>query len=155
MQSKKVYTVAEAKAALEHFCAYQERTHREVEQKLQKMGMIPEVQEQIIIHLIQENYLNEERFARNFARGKFNQNDWGRMKITKALYTKGVSKVNIELGMQEIDPEAYTIKLKKLSLKKWESLKGNQFAKKQKVYNYLMQKGYESALIGEVLTEYK
>ncbi len=153
MQSKKVYTISEAKGALEHFCAYQERTHREVEQKLQRMGMIPEVKAQIIIHLIQENYLNEERFARSFVRGKFNQNDWGKMKITQALFTKGVSKVNIELGMQEIDPEVYMKKIKKLALKKWVSLSGNQFAKKQKVYNYLMQKGYESALIGEVLVE--
>lgn len=154
MQSKKVYTVLEAKTALEHFCAYQERTHREVAQKLQKMGMITEVKEQIVIHLIQENYLNEERFARSFTRGKFNQNNWGRIKITQALYLKGVSKVNIELGMQEIDAKAYNEKVKKLAQKKWESLKGNPFTKKQKVYSYLLQKGYESNLIGEVLAEY-
>ena len=80
VRNQKSYTIKEAQKALEHYCSYQERTHREVDDKLQSLGMIPEVREKILISLLQNNFLNEERFAKAFARGKFNNNQWGRLK---------------------------------------------------------------------------
>ena len=77
MNHYKAYSLEEAKRKLESYCAYQERCHKDVVEKLRGMKMIPEAIDQIATHLIQENYLNEERFARSFARGKFNIKKWG------------------------------------------------------------------------------
>ena len=81
MQKKTSFSLQEAQKKLEHYCAYQERCHWEVEQKLKQMGMIPSVQELIITKLIEENYLNESRFAQSFASGKFNIKKWGKLRI--------------------------------------------------------------------------
>lgn len=85
METKKTYTVEEAKSKLETYCSYQERCHAEVEKKLKSMGMIPQAADLIIAHLIENNYLNEERFARAFARGKHRMKFWGRVRITHEL----------------------------------------------------------------------
>lgn len=145
---KKTYTVEEAQRALEHYCSYQERSHKEVEQKLQSIGMIPLACEQIIGHLIQNNFLNEERYAKSFARGKFNINKWGKIKIQQALLTKGVSNANIEIGLTEIDNEDYLKTLRDLIAKYQQNNKETiPYKRKQKLYKYLQQKGYETSVI--------
>ena len=101
----KTYTVQEAKERLEAYCAYQERCHREVIAKLRAMGMIPLAIDDIVVHLIQNDFLNEERFAKSFARGKFRIKKWGRVRIERELKTRGLSDYNIEVGLEEIDEE--------------------------------------------------
>ncbi len=148
MRSQKSYTVEEAQKALEHYCSYQERTHKEVDQKLQSLGMIPLVREEILVYLLQNNFLNEERFARAYARGKFNQNRWGRVKIKQNLLQKGISEANIKIGLTEIDPDAYIEMIQRLAEKYEFKNKGkNSYEKKQKLIRYLQQKGYEFDLI--------
>lgn len=150
----KSYTVKEALASLMKYCAYQDRCHKEVEEKLQKMNMIPAAQEQIIIQLIQDGFLNEERFTRSFVRGKFNFKYWGRQKIKMHLKQKNIPEHLIKIGMQEINQEEYTNTLKQLATKKWKSLGTAKDAKtKQKVIQHLLYKGYESELVYEIVNE--
>lgn len=153
MQSNKTYTVIEATRALEHFCAYQERCHKEVEDKLYKLKMIAEAQEQIIGHLITEGFLNESRFAQSFARGKFRIKKWGKIRITQELKRKDISAYNIKLGLKEIDDEMYILTLQDLIQKKQNSIKETDaFKKKKKMVDYLLRQGYEATLIFETLT---
>jgi regulatory protein len=153
MQSNKTYTVIEATRALEHFCAYQERCHKEVVDKLYKLKMIAEAQEQIIGHLITEGFLNESRFAQSFARGKFRIKKWGKIRITQELKRKDISAYNIKLGLKEIDDEIYVLTLQDLIQKKQNSIKETDaFKKKKKIVDYLLRQGYEATLIFETLT---
>ncbi len=153
MQSNKTYTVIEATRALEHFCAYQERCHKEVVDKLYKLKMIAEAQEQIIGHLITEGFLNESRFAQSFARGKFRIKKWGKIRITQELKRKDISAYNIKLGLKEIDDEMYILTLQDLIQKKQNSIKETDaFKKKKKMVDYLLRQGYEATLIFETLT---
>jgi regulatory protein len=115
MNTHKNYTFQEAKNILERYCAYQERSHQEVRQKLQKMGMIPEVQDAVLLHLLDHDFLNEERFAKAFAGGKFRIKKWGKIKIAQALRQKGVSAANIKIGLAEIEEENYLVTLKKVA----------------------------------------
>ncbi len=148
MRNQKSYTVEEAQKALEHYCSYQERTHKEVEQKLQSLGMIPLVREEIMVYLLQNNFLNEERFSRAYARGKFNQNQWGRVKIKQNLLQKGISEANIRIGLTEIDSDAYIEMIQRLAEKYQDKNKeSNQYKRKQKLIRFLQQKGYEFDLI--------
>lgn len=157
MHSKKTYTVNEAKLALEKYCIYQDRCHLEVINKLQKMQMIQEAQEQIIIHLIQHNFLNEERFAKSFARGKFYQKQWGKIKITNHLRAKNISSTNIQTGLKEIDNNDYQKTLHQLAIKKLPQVKGNNtFEKRIKLSAFLQSKGYEiNIIINELDTVFK
>ena len=151
-QEDKSYTVKEALIKLMKYCAYQDRCHKEVEEKLQKMNMIPEAQEQIIIQLIQEGFLNEERFTRSFVRGKFNVKKWGRRKIKMHLQQKNIPNHLIKMGMQEIKNEDYLETLHQLAHKKWDGLgKDNDAKTKQKVIQHLLYKGYESNLVYEAV----
>lgn len=149
----KSYTFDEIKEKLAKYCAYQDRCHWEVENKMREYLLIPEAKDLILIYLIENKFLNEERFAKSFARGKFNQKKWGRNKIRVELRKRQVPLHLIEIGLKEIDDEIYTEVLKELFDKKKESLKleRDSFKKKAKIRNYLMQKGYESELIYELL----
>ena len=155
MKNKKLtYTVQEAKNRLEGYCNYQDRCHKEIEQKLIEMRMIPEASEEIILHLIQNNFLNEERYAKSFARGKFSIKNWGKFRIIKELKQKNISKYNIDTALKEIDEEAYHNKLKFLALKKYELLsEPNTFKKRQKLIDFLKRKGYENYLVYDVVKE--
>ena len=154
MKKSKSYTVNEAKLALEHFCAYQERCHKEVEKKLRDLHMIPEAKAQIILHLIQHNFLNEERFAKAFASGKFNIKKWGKLRIVNALKFKGVSSYNINTALKEIDESQYATTLENLALKKWVLIKeSNPYKKSNKLSTYLLSKGFESVLVYAVVKE--
>jgi regulatory protein len=154
LKSKQTYTVKEAKLALEHFCSYQERTHKEVAEKLYKMGMIPEVIDQITISLIQNDFLNEERFAKAYAGGKFRINKWGKIKIKQALLQKGVSSQNIEIGLAEIDENDYRKTIIDLAQKKSKTVKSKSpFERKQKIVKYLQQKGFEISLVLDIISK--
>lgn len=144
---------AQALQKARHFCAYQERCHNEVKEKLYSLGLRKAQVDDALGQLIEENYLNEERFARHFAGGKFRMKHWGRIKIRYALKQKQISEYCIKKALQEIDEMEYRKILETLAMEKWESLKSspNRFIRIQKLKNWLIQKGYESSLIDEVL----
>lgn len=149
MKDSQSFTVNEIRDKLTKYCAYQDRCHWEVEQKLNEFNLIPEAKDEIIIYLIQNNFLNEERFAKSFVRGKFNQKNWGRIKIKSELKKKRIPAKLIEIALKEIDEDQYEITLENLFQKKKDSLKSEResFKKKAKIRNFLLQKGYESDLI--------
>lgn len=149
---KKFLTREQALQKLRQYCAYQERSHAEVQQKLWDLGVRRAEHDEIISTLIEEDYLNEERFAKAFAGGKFRMKDWGRKKIYYALKEKKVSEYNIKKAMKEIDEEAYEKTLRELAEKKYQSLKGEQYlVRKKKTIDYLLQKGYESPLVTQIV----
>ena len=90
MQKKKSYTVDELQKKMEYYCVYQDRCHQEVERKMNEHQLIPEAQEKILLYLMQHNFLNEERFSKSFARGKFRIKNWGKQRITRALKSKNI-----------------------------------------------------------------
>lgn len=142
---------------LQHYCAYSERCHRDVVNKLFELGVWKKEHDALIAALIEENYLNEERFARAFSGGHFRQKKWGRNKIKTALQQKQVSPYCIKAGMKEIDEEAYEQTLAGLLQQKWESLKGerNRFIKMKKTATFLIQRGYEPELFQPLLQTIK
>lgn len=154
MQGKKTYTVEEAKKKLEHYCAYQERCHDEVMQKLKSMHMIPEACDLIIAYLIENNFLNEERFACSFARGKHRMKQWGKNRIVNELKARHISRYNIERALKEISAEEYYDTFHKAAEKQWTAVtEKNIHKKKKKVFDFLMRKGFETQLIYDKLAE--
>lgn len=151
---KNSYSVDEATRKLEGFCAYQDRCHKEVIDKLRDMRMIPQAIDQILGHLIQENYLNEERFARSFARGKFNIKKWGKKRIVNELKHRDISKYNIQLALQEIDQQEYLNVFDELANKRLAEIKDKELQKKRKkLADYLLYRGWESQLVYEKVFE--
>lgn len=149
-------TYQEALAKLERYCAYQERCHLEVSQKLQALGMIPQVQEAIIAQLIQDNFLNETRFAQAFARGKFRIKHWGKLRITRELKARKISDWNIKKALEEIEPEQYLKTLDRLSNQFWNKHLGLELWKRRhKVVQALQYRGWENDLIFESLSRLK
>lgn len=147
---QKTYTVSEAQIKLEYYCSYQERCHEEVVSKLKTMNMIPQAIDLIIVHLIQNNFLNEERFARSFARGKHRIKFWGRIRIINELKFRHISKYNIDNALKEITNEEYLETFHKLSENHWKTIKENDKLKKRKKHcDFLLRKGFESNLIYE------
>ncbi|RDI08605.1 regulatory protein RecX [Flavobacterium sp. AG291] len=147
---QKSYTVEEAKRKMEHYCAYQERCHDEVVLKLKSLNMIPQAIDVIVVHLLDNNYLNEERFACSFARGKFRIKHWGKRRITNELKTRNISRYNIERALKEIPEGEYLDAFHELADKQWEiTRESNIQKKKKKVMDYLLRKGYESNLVQE------
>lgn len=137
---------------MQRYCAFQERCHSEVRQKLIEISVYGDTLEEIIAELIADNYLNEERFARAYTRGKFRTKSWGRNRIQQELKMRRVSDYCIRKGMEEIDEEDYLATLEKIISKKLEELRGeDQFTAQQKAAQYAMRKGYESELIWRVI----
>ena len=127
-----------------------------MQQKLWDLGVSRSVHDEIISGLIEEDYLNEERFARMFAGGKFRVKNWGKKKIEYALKEKKVSSYSISKGLKEIDEEDYHQLLVKLAEKKHESLRSEQYlVRKKKTIDYLFQKGFEPDLINRVVNNLK
>ncbi len=154
MYSSKSYMLTEATKKMERYCAYQERCHMEVSQKLKEMRMIPEAIDQIMAHLIQENYLNEERFAKSFARGKFNIKKWGKNRIVSELKQRQISVFNIKNALKEIDEEDYLNTLNELAQKRLAQInESNTQKKRKKLADYLLYRGWESNLVYEKLKE--
>jgi regulatory protein len=148
------YSVTEAKLKLQQFCAYQDRCHKEVIEKLQKMNMIPEAIDLIVSELIHDNFLNEERFARSFARGKFRIKKWGRLRIVRELKFRNISKYNIDSALKEIEENEYLKTLDELARKRVNAIKEtNPFKRKKKIADYLLYRGWESYLVYEKINE--
>ncbi|MDT0295272.1 regulatory protein RecX [Mesonia ostreae] len=152
MDTYKTFTVKEATLKLMNYCAYQERCHQDVEQKLIELRMIPEARQQIIQKLLEDNFLNEERFAQSFARGKFRIKKWGKIRIQQELKRRNVSRFNIVSALKEIDETEYVETLDQLFIKRLDSLtEKNPQKLKKKIADYLLYRGWESHLIYEKL----
>lgn len=124
-----------------------------MQQKLWDLGVWRVDHDEIISKLIEDDYLNEERFAKAFAGGRFRLKEWGRKKIYYGLREKKVSEYNIKIAMKEIDEAEYFKTLHKLAEKKYASLKSEQYlVRKKKTIDYLLQRGFENELINETLT---
>ena len=148
----KKFSKEQALPQVKQFCVYRERCHSEVKEKLYSYGLYKNDVEQLMAQLIEENYLNEERFAKQYAGGKFRMNQWGRVKIKYALRQKQVSEYSIKKGLKEISEPDYKKTLQKLAEQKLKTLKNdNVLSKKKKLQDYLLQKGYEGELVREVV----
>lgn len=145
---KDVFSIKEAKQKIENYCAYQERCHNEVIQKLWSMAMNSIEIDEIVVHLIANNYLNEERFACSFARGKHRIKQWGKIRIVNELKFRKISQYNINTALKEITPEEYLETFHALAERHWESIREKNVMKKRKKFcDYMLRRGFESNLV--------
>ena len=148
------YTFEEIKHKLEYYCSYQDRCHKEVEQKLNSFTLITALKEKVIVHLIENNFINEERFAKSFARGKHNYKGWGKNRIVNELKFRNISSRIIETALKEIPEATYLENFHALAEKNWETIKEPKGQKRNKKFvDFLLRKGYETSLIYEKLKE--
>lgn len=147
---KDVFTIKEATNKIEHFCAYQERCHEEVVQKLKSMKMDSQEIDTIMVHLITDNFLNEERFACSFARGKHRIKNWGKIRIVNELKSKKITQTLINIALKEISPEEYATTFHLLAERHWEFIREINLLKKRKKFcDYMLRRGFESNLVFE------
>lgn len=152
VKQKKSYTVWEIREKVANYCVYQDRCHAEVERKLKEFRLSQEIEDEIIIYLIQNDFLNEERYAKSFVRGRFNQKKWGRNKISIYLKRNNIQDNLIKIALKEIDEKDYQIIMNELIAKKYNELKSdNNFTKYSKTLKYMLQKGYEYELIRDAM----
>ncbi len=136
---------------LEQYCAYQERCHKEVHDKLRSLTNDVDEIDAVVVHLITNNYLNEERFARAFARGKHRIKAWGTKRIILELKQRQISAGIIKLALTEIDDDDYQNSFIEIAERKWESLnEPNTLKKRKKFCDFLLRKGYDSAQVFEI-----
>ena len=148
--SHRTYSLMEAQSKLENYCAYQERCHKEIVEKLRGMNMIPQAIDLIIVHLIDNKYLNEERFACSFTRGKHRIKHWGKIRIVNELKFRKISQYNITTALKEITAEEYNNTFHTLADRQWEKIRETNAIKKRKKFcDFLLRKGFESNLIYE------
>lgn len=145
----------ELRAAITHYCKYQDRCHSEVRNKLLELGCRGEELEAFIAEMVAGGFLNEERFAKAYARGKFRMKHWGKLKIRQQLKMKKISDYCIKKGMEEIDGEEYLSVAKEIVEKKWQELSSERSiaTRKGKVYRHALQKGYEADIVLETINE--
>lgn len=135
---------------LEYYCSYQERCHADVVQKLYSLAVPQSMQDEVIVHLLHQNFLNEERFAVLFSISKFHQKNWGKKRITNELKQRNISDYLIRMGLKAIPPEEYETTFTDLAEKTWESIREkNQLKKRKKFCDTLLRKGWESELVYE------
>lgn len=148
----KLFKVEEVREKIKAYCAYRERSQKEVRDKLEDYGLIPEVVDELISELIQQNYLDEERFAKAFARGKFRINKWGKIRIRRELYKHDLSDYLLEKALGEIDLDEYLHTLELLLISKEKSIReSNPYIRKRKLALYLTRKGFEPVHVWELL----
>jgi regulatory protein len=153
-KKKKQLTPTEALARIYRYCAYQERSHNEVKNRLFTYGLHTDEVDQILTKLITDGFVNEERFAKAFAGGKFRMKKWGRMKIENELNALGLSKNCIKRGMREIEDSDYESTLRQVLEKKEAALdESNLFVKRDKLAKYAIGRGYEPDLVWRHLKE--
>ncbi|NJL75955.1 MAG: RecX family transcriptional regulator [Saprospiraceae bacterium] len=151
----KFISTSEALQKLQHYCAYQERCHQEVRQKLLDLGVYGDRLEEVMVALIEDNFLNEERFARTFARGKFEFKNWGKIKIVQELKKRHITSYCIQKGLEEIENSQYETKLYVLIAKKSATLEyENEYERKAKLAAYALQKGFESEKVWETVQRF-
>ncbi|MBX2876256.1 MAG: RecX family transcriptional regulator, partial [Saprospiraceae bacterium] len=142
---KKYISATDALKKLQRYCAYQDRCHAEVRSKLLDLGVYGDTLEEIMAELITDNFLNEERFARSYARGKFNIKKWGRIRIKQELKKRKITDYCIRKGMEEIEEEDYEKTLHQLIEKKASQMEDAfSFQNKAKIATYLIRRGFES-----------
>lgn len=155
-KKKKKFTPAQAILKAEAYCAYQERCQQEVRDKLYEWGLFPDAVESIIAKLISDNFLNEERFAKAYAGGKFRIKKWGRIKIKLELKKRKISDYCIKQAMKEINEDTYLETLKQLIEKKSKEIKGGkEQIRDLKIANYIVSRGFENDLTWTVIKELK
>ena len=151
MAESQRYSFLKAKEKIEAYCAYQDRCHYEVSDKLKKMGVDNEDVDALLAYLIEHQFLDEQRFADSFVSGKVNLKKWGRTKIKYHLYQKRIPKVCIEQALSKIDDTVYLDNLKTLADLKFKEKKGTTYERKMKTLRFLYQRGYESDEINTIL----
>jgi len=155
MDTPKPNKITDEKVALakaETYCAYQERAQQEVRNKLYEWGLWPDAVENIIVHLITDNFLNEERFAKSYVQGKFKQKGWGKIKIKQGLKLKKIPDGLLKKALQTIDGDDYFAMLTKIISKKAALLtEKDPYKRRYKLQQYAFSRGYESDLINDVL----
>jgi regulatory protein len=150
----KYITKQEALTKLQRYCAYQDRCHQEVRSKLLDLGIRGFDLEEVIASLIEENFLNEERFARSFVRGKFRMKQWGRRKIEQELKKKNIPAYCVKMGFTEIEEDEYWHTLLEVLKKKNTTTKASKlYERKQKLAQYGIRKGFESHLVWKAVNE--
>ena len=135
------------KKKIEYFCAYQERCHLDVINKLNKLGVFGVLVDEYICYLIDENFLSETRYSEAYVRGKFNNNNWGRVKIISELKSRNISEWNINNALLQIDDSEYEKKLNKICEKQIQQISGTSSEVRNKIIRRLAQKGWETELI--------
>lgn len=151
---KKRFTPTEALTKIQRYCAYQERSHKEVRNKLFEYGLFASQVDELLSRLITDGFLNEERFAKAFAGGKFRMKKWGRLKIKNELEFMGLTKNCIQRGLNEIEQADYRTTLKTLLKKKSAAVQEtNLFKKRDKIARYAIGKGYEPELVWEYVRD--
>jgi len=154
MHNKRVYDIKIAIERLKNYCALQDRCQWDVTQKMKEWGLLEMTQNHILEILIQEKYVDEERFAQSFCRGKFLIKKWGKVKITNELKKKKISNICIKKGLEEIDLTEYDLLLENLLTKKNDTLRDkNHFTRKSKLARFLIQRGFEGNLVWDKIRE--
>lgn len=155
MRNKRVYDIKIAIERLKKFCALQDRCQFDVIQKMKEWGLLEMTQDHILEILIKEKYIDEERYAQSFCRGKFRIKKWGRIKITNELKRKNISNICINKGLKEIEGLEYEFLLNNLLKKKNNSLKDkNRFVRKKKIASFLIQRGFEPNMVWDKIREF-
>ena len=145
--------IKEAKIKAGNYCAYQERTQQQVRDKLYALGLYGDEVEEVLTDLISENFVNEERFAKAFASGKFKLKHWGRRKIIYELKHRNISPYCMDKALNEISDEEYEIMANELIEKKMHFITGDPYIVKNKIARYMLNKGFESELVWQILNE--
>ena len=149
---KKVYTIEEIKRKIESYCVYQDRCHSEVDTKLNSYNLVPEAKDFILLHLLEHDFLNEERFSRSFARGKFRIKNWGKQRIVRELKNKNISNYNIKSALKEINEDEYLQTIYRITENRNNSItEKNIYKRKKKLQDFLLRKGYEYDLIFKIV----
>ena len=151
---RKNYSIEELKTRLKRYCAFQERCHKEVKNKLQQLGAYGDTSDAVISHLIQHDYLNETRFAVLYVRGKFSIKKWGKKRIVNELKLRKITNYNIDKGLKQISEKDYQHTIDTLAQKRWEELKKKKEStekRKKKWVQYLQYRGWENDLIFSAL----
>ena len=153
-KKKKSFTVDEIKRKLENYCVYQDRCHKEVEQKMWEFHLIPEARELILLSLMKDNFLNEERFSKSYARGKFRIKSWGKQRIVRELKFRDISAYNVKTALKEIKETDYLETIYRITENRNEVIsEPNIYKRKKKLVDFLMRKGFENDLIFKVVSE--
>jgi regulatory protein len=154
MHNKRVYDINIAIERIKNYCALQDRCQWDVIQKLREWGLQQSTKDHILEILITNKFIDEERFSTSFCRGKFRIKNWGKRKIVNELRRKQISSICINTGLKEIDEKEYDLVLEKLFYQKERSIKDkNQFIRKTKIANFLIQRGFENNLVWDKIRE--
>ena len=152
--NKTAFSLKEIYYKMEYYCSYQERCYKEVEEKLYSFSLTISEKEALLTHLIENNFINEERFAQSFVRGKHNYKFWGKNRIVNELKFRNISSRNIQTALKEIPEATYLHNFHALAEKNWETIAAPKGQKRNKKFvDFLLRKGYETSLIYEKLKE--